>query len=165
MSVSSKKVFRPASSGRFLSAGKAAKRAAATIGGSAKTRKPEDDASVIVGKTGGSIIARGVSAAMKRIEGTAKAAPAKSALAERARRAAEAITDEQDAAITAGAMADPDSPPNRFIGRRRGRPKAASPKELVTMRLDPDVLAFFRADGDGWQTRINEALRKAAGLE
>ena len=33
------------------------------------------------------------------------------------------------------------------------------------MRLDPDVLAFFRADGEGWQTRINDALRKAAGLD
>ena len=48
--------------------------------------------------------------------------------------------------------------------RRGGRPKAAAPKELTTLRLDPDVLAHFRATGPGWQTRINEALRKAAGL-
>jgi uncharacterized protein (DUF4415 family) len=86
-------------------------------------------------------------------------------LAERARRAAAAITDEEDAAITAGAMADPDALPNRFIGKRRGRPKASSTKELVTLRLDPDVLRFFKRDGDGWQTRINEALRKTAGLD
>ena len=33
------------------------------------------------------------------------------------------------------------------------------------MRLDPDVLAFFRADGAGWQTRINDALRKVAWLD
>ena len=48
--------------------------------------------------------------------------------------------------------------------RRGGRPKAAAPKELTTLRLDPNVLAHFRATGPGWQTRINEALRKAAGL-
>ena len=47
---------------------------------------------------------------------------------------------------------------------RRGRPKSANPKEAVNLRLDVDVLEFFRNTGPGWQTRINEALRKAAGL-
>jgi uncharacterized protein (DUF4415 family) len=47
----------------------------------------------------------------------------------------------------------------------RGRPKALAPKVSTTLRLDPDVLAAFKADGAGWQTRINAALRKAAGLE
>jgi uncharacterized protein (DUF4415 family) len=47
---------------------------------------------------------------------------------------------------------------------RRGRPKSASPKEAVNLRLDPDVLEYFRNTGPGWQSRINEALRKAAGL-
>lgn len=89
---------------------------------------------------------------------------ARKALAERARLAAAAITDEEDAAITDAARSDPDAQPNRFIGKRRGRPKAANPKELVTLRIDPQALEFFRAGGDGWQTRINEALRKAAGL-
>ena len=51
---------------------------------------------------------------------------------------------------------------NKLI--RRGRPKTAAPKEAVNIRLDPDVLAHFRATGPGWQSRINEALRKAAGL-
>jgi len=45
-----------------------------------------------------------------------------------------------------------------------GRPKKAAAKEAVNIRLDPDVLAHFRATGPGWQSRINEALRKAAGL-
>ena len=45
-----------------------------------------------------------------------------------------------------------------------GRPKKAAPKEAVNIRLDPEVLAHFRATGPGWQSRINEALRKAAGL-
>jgi uncharacterized protein (DUF4415 family) len=43
--------------------------------------------------------------------------------------------------------------------------KAAIPgaKEQVTLRIDQDVLAHFQQDGPGWQDRINEALRKAAG--
>jgi uncharacterized protein (DUF4415 family) len=36
-------------------------------------------------------------------------------------------------------------------------------KEQVTLRIDQDVLAYFQEDGPGWQDRINEALRKAAG--
>ena len=47
---------------------------------------------------------------------------------------------------------------------RRGRPKLAHAKRHVSLRLDPDVLAHFQAGGKGWQTRVNEALRKAAGL-
>lgn len=37
------------------------------------------------------------------------------------------------------------------------------PRELVSIRIDRDVLDYFRADGPGWQDRINAALRKAAG--
>ena len=48
--------------------------------------------------------------------------------------------------------------------RALGRPKKPVRKEAVNIRLDPDVLAHFRATGPGWQSRINEALRKAAGL-
>ena len=36
-------------------------------------------------------------------------------------------------------------------------------KEQVTLRIDQDVLAYFQESGPGWQDRINEALRKAAG--
>jgi uncharacterized protein (DUF4415 family) len=36
-------------------------------------------------------------------------------------------------------------------------------KEQVTLRIDQDVLEHFQAGGPGWQDRINEALRKAAG--
>ena len=46
---------------------------------------------------------------------------------------------------------------------RRGRPPGSS-KRLVSLRLDKVVLDAFRADGPGWQSRINQALRKAAGL-
>ena len=37
-------------------------------------------------------------------------------------------------------------------------------KRRVTIMLDPDVIEHFKAGGKGWQTRINAALRKAAGL-
>jgi uncharacterized protein (DUF4415 family) len=43
--------------------------------------------------------------------------------------------------------------------------KAALPgvKELVSLRIDQDVLAHFQEGGPGWQDRINDALRRAAG--
>ena len=47
------------------------------------------------------------------------------------------------------------------FGNRRGRPKLAAPKKAVSLRLDQDVLAYFRATGAGWQRRVNEVLRKA----
>jgi uncharacterized protein (DUF4415 family) len=46
-------------------------------------------------------------------------------------------------------------------------PKAPSipgVKEMVSLRIDRDVLDYFQEDGPGWQDRINAALRKAAGL-
>ena len=44
---------------------------------------------------------------------------------------------------------------------RRGRgPQKAPTKVLTTIRLDADVLAFFRAQGAGYQSRINDALRR-----
>ncbi len=47
---------------------------------------------------------------------------------------------------------------------RRGRPRAAATKQPVSLRIDGDVIDWFRATGAGWQTRINDALRKAAGI-
>ena len=48
---------------------------------------------------------------------------------------------------------------------QRGRPRSENPKVSTTIRLSPEVLAHFRAGGPGWQTRIDETLRKAAGLD
>lgn len=45
-----------------------------------------------------------------------------------------------------------------------GRPKAENPKMAVSLRLDPEVVSRFKAEGPGWQTRMNEALRQAVGL-
>lgn len=61
---------------------------------------------------------------------------------------------------------DPDNPPwsEKMLGipvRRRGRgPQKAPTKMSTTIRLDADVLAHFRAMGLGYQTRINDELRK-----
>jgi uncharacterized protein (DUF4415 family) len=103
--------------------------------------------------------------------------------AEAARRAlklAEEMSDEEDARLTAAAESDPDNPPlteedwkrmrpahevhpelvAKYLRRNRGRPKLATAKEQVTLRIDPDVLARFKKAGAGWQTRINDALRR-----
>lgn len=75
-------------------------------------------------------------------------------------------TPEEDAAITAAAKSDPDATPftdkeweaaKPFI--RRGRPLAPVTKERITIRLSRDVVEQFRASGDGWQTRVDAALK------
>ncbi|MHC9419788.1 BrnA antitoxin family protein [Sphingomonas citri] len=62
--------------------------------------------------------------------------------------------DVSEAGVAA-ALAD------RAARRRVGRP-AGSNKEQVALRIDKDVLARWRASGAGWQSRMNEALRRAA---
>jgi len=45
---------------------------------------------------------------------------------------------------------------------RRGRGPQKSPTKVLTaIRLDADVVAFFREQGPGYQTRINDVLRKS----
>jgi uncharacterized protein (DUF4415 family) len=97
--------------------------------------------------------------------------PAKLARAkEMARAAYENMTDEEDDAITAAALSDPDTPLleevlERNERRRLGRPPLPRTKRSVHLRLDQEVIDFFAKDGPGWQTRINAALRRAAGLK
>jgi uncharacterized protein (DUF4415 family) len=50
------------------------------------------------------------------------------------------------------------------IERSRGRPASENPKKQVTLRLDADVVARYKAGGKGWQSRMNADLRKALGL-
>jgi uncharacterized protein (DUF4415 family) len=94
------------------------------------------------------------------------------------------MTDEE---TTRAAQSDPDNPPltdeelqrmrparevhpemveayERGELRRRG-PQKALTKEQVTVRLDADVLAYFKAGGRGWQTRLNDTLRHAIGKD
>ena len=52
--------------------------------------------------------------------------------------------------------------PEQIAARRVGRPTGsvkAAPKVATTIRLSPDVIQAFRAAGDGWQTRIDAALK------
>jgi uncharacterized protein (DUF4415 family) len=69
---------------------------------------------------------------------------------------------------TSNRRVDPDNPPwsEEMLGPpvfKRGRgPQKAPTKVLTTVRLDADVLAFFKAQGSGYQTRINDGLRKIA---
>ena len=97
---------------------------------------------------------------------------------------ADEMTDEEDAALTRAALADADNPPltdenfakmrpavkaaPEIVARYRGQrgPQKSKPvKTQLTLRLDPEVVEHFKASGPGWTARINEVLRKAAGLK
>lgn len=45
--------------------------------------------------------------------------------------------------------------------KARGRPRVEKPKEAVTLRLDPDLIARFKARGKDWRTKMAEALERA----
>ncbi|TCP83485.1 uncharacterized protein (DUF4415 family) [Rhizobium sp. PP-CC-2G-626] len=47
---------------------------------------------------------------------------------------------------------------------KRGRPAVEKPKQQISIRLSPEVIDAFKATGKGWQSRIDDVLRKAAGL-
>ena len=69
--------------------------------------------------------------------------------------------DPEDGAVTRAAV-------EQALAERRERrtrgPQRLPTKQQVTLRLDREVLDRFRAGGAGWQSRINEVLRKAGGL-
>lgn len=44
---------------------------------------------------------------------------------------------------------------------RRGRPPLKNPKQLLSLRLPPEVIAGWKATGPGWQTRMAEVLKKS----
>ena len=78
-------------------------------------------------------------------------------------------TADEDVGIARGIAADPDAAPDlsqpvEGILRRPGRPPKADCKVSVTLRLDRDVVERFKASGAGWQTRINEALKKSRSV-
>ena len=101
---------------------------------------------------------------------------------EKARQLINAATKGDDAALIARAELDDDNPPltndqlqrmrpahrvrpelvARQLRRERRGPKSSTVKQQVTLRIDRDVLDKFRSTGEGWQHRINQALRKAA---
>ena len=77
-------------------------------------------------------------------------------------------TLKEEKAITAAAKADPDAQPltpkqlASMVPLRslRGRPKSANAKQLVSVRYSPEVLAYFKSTGDGWQSRMDGVLRE-----
>ncbi len=77
-------------------------------------------------------------------------------------------TEKQNKVILAAAKADPDARPLTArqlkamvpLQAMRGRPKSSNPKQLVSVRYSPEVLAYFKATGEGWQTRMDGVLRQ-----
>jgi uncharacterized protein (DUF4415 family) len=50
--------------------------------------------------------------------------------------------------------------PDLAASIRRGRGPSKSPtKKLVSLRISPEVIEYFKSTGDGWQSRIDETLR------
>ena len=76
-------------------------------------------------------------------------------------------TANEDKAITAAAKTDPDAQPltprqlKEMVPLKvlRGRPKSASPKQLVSVRYSQEVLEYFKSTGEGWQARMDSILR------
>ncbi|MDO9313320.1 MAG: BrnA antitoxin family protein [Burkholderiaceae bacterium] len=48
----------------------------------------------------------------------------------------------------------------RAVVKKGGRPRSANPRQLISLRLPPEVIALWRATGPGWQTRMAEKLSK-----
>src|SRR5437879_5059165 len=77
-------------------------------------------------------------------------------------------TAKEDKAINAAAKSDPDAQPltpkqlKAMVPMRalRGRPKSERKKLLVSVRYSPDVVAYFKSTGQGWQSRMDSVLRQ-----
>lgn len=77
-------------------------------------------------------------------------------------------TVEEDKTITAAAKADPDAQPltpkqlKAMVPLKslRGRPKSENKKQLVSVRYSPEVLAYFKSTGEGWQSRMDGVLQQ-----
>lgn len=77
-------------------------------------------------------------------------------------------TMEEDKAITAAAKRDPDALPLTPaqlkamvpIKALRGRPRSDNKKQLVSVRYSPEVIAYFKSTGDGWQSLMDRVLRQ-----
>lgn len=77
-------------------------------------------------------------------------------------------TEEEDAAIVAAAMDDPDAQPltdvqlTAMVPARslRGRPTSSNKKLLLSVRYSPEVVAYFKSTGEGWQTLMDRVLKE-----
>ena len=77
-------------------------------------------------------------------------------------------TVEEDKVILAAAKSDPDTHPLTPkqlkelvpLGKLIGRPKSERRKVLLSVRYSPQVIAFFKSTGEGWQSRMDGILRE-----
>ena len=77
-------------------------------------------------------------------------------------------TVEEDKLILAAAKSDPDAQPltpeqlKEIVPLRKvlGRPKSERRKVLLSVRYSPEVIAFFKSTGEGWQSRMDGVLRE-----
>ena len=77
-------------------------------------------------------------------------------------------TAAEDKTITAAAKADPDAQPltpkqlHAMVPLKlmRGRPKSENKKLLVSVRYSPEVVAYFKSTGEGWQSRMDGVLQQ-----
>lgn len=77
-------------------------------------------------------------------------------------------TAAENKAITAAAKSDPDAQPltpaqlmaMAPLKSLRGRPKSENKKLLVSVRYSPEVVAYFKSTGEGWQSRMDGVLRQ-----
>jgi len=94
------------------------------------------------------------------------------------------LTDKEEAEIQAMIADDPDAPevtdeqiaraqpfskacPELYAGlqsAQRGRPKVAAPKEVLSIRLAPAAIAWFKSRGRNWRQKLRRDLEKLAGL-
>ena len=83
-----------------------------------------------------------------------------------AKRALRMPSSEENARILAAAKADPDAKPLTKkqlvemvpLKSLRGRPKSENKKQLVSVRYSPEVIAYFRSTGEGWQAPMDGVL-------
>lgn len=75
---------------------------------------------------------------------------------------------QENKAITAAARSDPDAQPltptqlKAMVPLKslRGRPISENKKQLVSVRYSPEVLAYFKSTGEGWQSLMDSVLRQ-----
>ena len=48
----------------------------------------------------------------------------------------------------------------RTVFKKAGRPRSVNPKQMISLRLPPEVIARWKATGPGWQTRMAKRLEK-----
>ena len=64
-----------------------------------------------------------------------------------------------DAEVEANARSDPDAQPTTAAFWKDAKVVWPETKQLTSLRIDPDVLGWFKAQGKGYQTRMNAVLR------